>query len=748
VKRKTGAVTRVSLSRGWSLWPLALVRGAGFPVSLVEGLRAPALATAARETLAGTKRPDQFLAAWAEARPGLRAVIREYARHARLREAITWQNRSAVENGLDSLLRAPADRDDAKLRKKETMVVSYLQRYATKCDTIGFFGPLGWARWQGGGQLQQKPGAQLLDAREVFFEPWAIAAVVDSVAADDEGLEAMPLRLTGHARVSLMPARSLERRIAGRIDGVATSRVLAAALDAPRAAVLQTVRELIAAGLVELAVPVPIAHRPEQAVLRASKGLSKVARTRLARAMASLVGAHEAVASAAGDVEKLTPALAAADAVFTGLAGTSARRHEGRTYAGRSILYEETRRAGQVTLGDELRATLDAPLTALLELARLYTARIAHSLTQALEREFAKTRARSVPLVDFWLATASHFEGDPPPAVRRAVDYVQALVTRAFGPLDPAVREVRWSSAVLEKALRRQAAVAVPGWPGARHHAPDVMFARRGDRLVPVLGELHTGVTPFSTLSVLSLTPHRAELEALFRSDLPGPLVTPIPWEDFSRSTHDTRLAADDDRWHVDLGFRFSSPLPAGRVRRAAELQVRRGARGLEVVGTGFRQPAAAVFERRIKLRAANDFHPVAWTSHRPRVWLDEVIVAREAWRLDAPSLASWARDEAPARFLEVTRTAMALQWPRYLFAKSSGETKPIFVDLESPALVELLCKQARGAASMVVSEMLAAPDECWLEDAEGQRYVAELRLLAVDPKTWVPCPNSATRSP
>jgi len=263
-----------------------------------------------------------------------------------------------------------------------------------------------------------------------------------------------------------------------------------------------------------------------------------------------------------------------------------------------------------------------------------------------------------------------------------------------------------------------------------------------------VLGELHTGVTPFSTLSVLSLTPHRAELEALYRADLPGPHVTPIPWEDFSRSTHDARLGADADRWHVDLGFRFSSPLPAARVRRAAELQVRRGARGLEVVGKGFRQPAAAVFERRIKLRAANDFHPIAWTRHRPRVWLDEVVIAREAWRLDAATLAAWVRDEAPARFLEVTRTALALQWPRFVFAKSPGETKPIFVDLESPALVELLCKQARGAPSIVVSEMLAAPDECWLEDAEGARYVAELRLLAVDPKTWVPSPNSATRRP
>jgi len=264
--------------------------------------------------------------------------------------------------------------------------------------------------------------------------------------------------------------------------------------------------------------------------------------------------------------------------------------------------------------------------------------------------------------------------------------------------------------------------------------------------LVPVLGELHTGVTPFSTLSVLSLTPHRAELEALFRADLPGPHVTPTPWEDFARSTHDTRLAPDDERWHVDLGHRFTSPLPPARVRRAADLSVRRGRQGLEVVGKGFRQPLAAVFERRIKLRAANDFHVVAWTDHRPRVWVDEVVIAREAWRLDAAAVAPWAREEAPDRFLEVTRTARALGWPRYVFVKATGETKPIFVDLHSPALVELLCKQARAASSLVVTEMMPSPDECWLEDADGQRYVAELRLLAVDPKTWGPGPISATR--
>lgn len=712
------------------MWPLALVRGAGFPVGLMESLSVPSLWDSAVGALEGTVQPASFVQAWADARPALRSTVRSLASEPRLREAVTWQNRSAVEFGLDSLVRAPADRDDAKLRKKESMLVSYLQRYATKCDTIGFFGPLGWARWSGT-TLTQKPGASLLAERKVFFEPWAIAAVVDGIAG--ELLADVPLRLTGHARVALLPPRSVARRIAAALPR--TPKQLARTLKLSLDETLVAVRELIAAGLVDVAIPVPIAHHPEAAVRGATKKLSPELRSRLTKALDELEAGRDAIENAPR--EQLAAAIGAVEATFSSHALTEAKRHEGRTYAGRSILYEETRRDATVTLGEDLRRKLDAPLTVMLELARLYTSQIAARLSQSMLREFKRTKAKSVPLVDFWLSTSKHFEADPPPAVLAAVKSVQALVAKSVGPVDSSARELRWSSAVLSAAVREQIEKAGPGWPGARHHAPDVMLAKRGDDFIPVLGELHTGVTPFSTLSVLSLTPHREELELLYREDLPGPLVTPIPWEDFSRSTHDTRLAADDDRWHVDLGFQFASPLPERRVRRAADLSVRLGKRGLEVVGKDFRMPLDAVMERRIKLRAANEFHVVAWTTHRPQVWLDDVVIAREAWRIGRSTLDAWAKDEASQRYLEVARTARSLGWPRWIFVKSPLETKPIYIDLTSPPLVELLCKQAREAPTLVVSEMLPAPHECWLEDAEGQRFVAELRLLAVDPKQW-----------
>ena len=69
-----------------------------------------------------------------------------------------------------------------------------------------------------------------------------------------------------------------------------------------------------------------------------------------------------------------------------------------------------------------------------------------------------------------------------------------------------------------------------------------------------------------------------------------------------------------------------------------------------------------------------------------------------------------------------------------------TGERKPIYADLTSLASIDLISRALRrsrreaGAdATMTVTEMLPAPDQAWLADAEGRRYCAELRMVAVD---------------
>ena len=72
-------------------------------------------------------------------------ALRTVAREPRFLEAITWQNRRAIHTAIEPLLRAASDAHDARIRDKQHLLASYLQRYCVKNDSIGFFGPVGWA---------------------------------------------------------------------------------------------------------------------------------------------------------------------------------------------------------------------------------------------------------------------------------------------------------------------------------------------------------------------------------------------------------------------------------------------------------------------------------------------------------------------------------------------------------------------------------------------------------------------------
>jgi hypothetical protein len=725
---------RVPLEAGWTLWPVALVRGAGFSIDEVLRLAEPELAALARRRLADPSLEADFTEAFSAARQRQRRELRAIAADATFREAVSWQNRGAVVTGLDPLVAAPLERDDSRTRKKELLVASYLQRYAAKCETIGFFGPVGWARWNVSrpDAVSPTPGTTLTDARATFFEPWVLDALVDALGGERETAELIPLRLTGATRKSeakLLPLFQPPRhaRAAARLAKRRWPR------DFPEPEqTVGAIFTLVEQGLLVPALPIALEHRPEVR-LRGVSGLSSPLQERLTQAVDALTEAKAKVEEAAGG-PALLPALEHLEATFTSLTGRAATRNAGQAYAGRTLVYEETRRAGMYELGESLRSTLSAPVSFLLDVARWFTSGIAQHFMKGVERSFARLGGKPVGLDTLWTETAALFDGTPPASVARQVSLLQRAFER-HAPLDEALKEQRFSTAVLRRAFGRSLEPKGPAWPGARHHAPDVLVGLEHGQLMPVLGELHVGVTPFTTLSVLAHAPDRRELEQLFREDLPGPFLTPIPWEDFARSSHDVRLAHPRQRWHLDLGFRFASPLPASRVRRVADLTVAKE-RGRLVVRDGARRwPLLSVFERRMKLRAAGELHPFTFERHRPRVWLDGVVVAREAWRVETSSL-PWAQaDEAKHRFLGATALRVQLGLPRFVFVRSPVEVKPLFVDLESPTLVELLCKFARNSPSLVFTEMLPTPEQLWLSGPDGRKAVAELRLLAVDPR-------------
>jgi hypothetical protein len=162
--------------------------------------------------------------------------------------------------------------------------------------------------------------------------------------------------------------------------------------------------------------------------------------------------------------------------------------------------------------------------------------------------------------------------------------------------------------------------------------------------------------------------------------------------------------------------------------------------------------PAIAFFGPQLRGFCLRKFSPFARRTHLPRILIDRLVIAREQW-LMVPHEVDFAHlPGAFERFAAAGRWAQRHGLPRRLFARSSRGEKPLYVDLHSPPLVDLLAKRVRDLDGeqqpwLALSEMLPDPDGCWLRDRDGRRLSSEIRLTAVDTRPWreaaIPWPAS-----
>jgi hypothetical protein len=130
-----------------------------------------------------------------------------------------------------------------------------------------------------------------------------------------------------------------------------------------------------------------------------------------------------------------------------------------------------------------------------------------------------------------------------------------------------------------------------------------------------------------------------------------------------------------------------------------------------------------------ISTATANCFDLVPPGAYVPRVTIDDLVVS-----IRYPAARAWAVSHGLLR---------------HVFFRFTGEGKPIYADLTSLASIDLISRSLRRArrergadATVTVVEMLPAPDQLWLTDAQGQRYTSELRLVAADQQAAVRQPT------
>lgn len=742
----------------WRVQPDFILRSGGFPVADVLRLGDPELATAAVEL-----DTDPFRERYAAAERQLDGEARDLAGDPLFLEAVTWQSPALPAQALHKLA-AGAPMARSRHRRRVRILTSYLQRYTTKNDTIGFFGPVTWGRIVSDRRATTvRHGAGLLRSRSVFFEWWALDTVARVWSQDPEVRPWLRPRIAENWSVSAAGVRGprgrrpelteAEARVLAACDGETTVAGLCRSLshlDVP-----ELLEGLAERGLLLLDLAGPFEAHPER-TLRAKLGeiADAPVRDRLVADLDALSTGRDRIARSAGDAAELSRAIAELDETFERITGAAASRRHGEAYAGRVLVYEETTRDVDLELGTAVLDKIADPLGMVMNSASWLVAEVAEVYARRFleihQRYQARTGSADMPL-DVLVGAATpdlYFtrRGLPPlvaAQVARLREKWQRILDTPEGVSRHTVRAqdiaARWSAEFPAAPLR---------WSAARHHSPDILLVAadtaavvRGE-FTAVLGEIHLAMSNLDARPFVQTHPDPERLQRYAEASHGSTRVVPLPSRFSDQVTSRTYPPALLGQSHTYWSMYPHTTGAPGRIIPAADLVVRRDQDALTVtdLSDGTKRPLLEVVGEYLSAVLLNAFSlDDGERPHRPRVTIDDLVVAREAWVVPSAALPwPWLKEDS-VRYQAACRWRGERGLPSRVFYRVAGQDKPLFLDFASPALVHLASFMIRGAGeeqpagAVSFTELLPDFDHCWFMDAQGRRYASELRLVCAD---------------
>jgi hypothetical protein len=762
---------RIALGAGgWLLWRHFPLRSAGFPFPDLSSALVDDIADV-DDLCAGSD--EQIVAWWESATARAASRLMELAQKDRVTMALLWQNPLIAEKKLPWLVRhiptAASDRS-AAYRNHERIVVRYLQRYYTKNETIGFFGPVVWASIdpEGDQVFAVTPGPQVARRQRVWFEDWLINALGSTFAGDQDIAFHLPpslppevLRLGPHLTTPDGTRRRLsgwEATVVSLVDGSRTTSDIASAARASVDDVERVVAALVSEGLLSRTFDVPIERGAERALARQLRALPRSrAADQALTILAELESARAEVADAA-DSGALGKAMKKVRDIAETATGQPVAESLNRSADRRGLLVSLSERDVSLVVGPKLVRELSAPLSLVLASARWFCRRAGEefgSLAMPVYRGLASLFGDGeVPLNVLYQRLA------PMTKQGEWLDGIVADLERRWSEVldvDPDAARVTRRSADLADAVVSQFDGPAPGWHAGRHHSPDIMIAARDAAAIEagdcefVMGELHAGMVTCDRSHYYDLARDpdlvrrcvdRALLEQQPRF---VPLFPRVSQPRVTCYGYPPPEAFSPAYTYLSFGERAGERAVPGPLVKVADLAVRATPSGPVVAfPDGSCQPLLHVLGEYVSYAVFTRFRMAPAWAHHPRVTIDRLVVTRETWRVPAAELEPLGHLPAAQAYVGLCRLAARYGLPRHSYWRPARAVKPIYLDLCSPQLAELLLTAARssdGAAGMFTfTEMYPGPQQLWLTDAQGNRYTSEIRLTLADtslPAAW-----------
>lgn len=733
-----------------------------------EPLRQEAMAALSRLESARASFQNAFSAATREVSRQIMAIAADES----FRQAILLQNQNAFRHVLHSFTREQQEqpRRGFKERQNQELIASYLQRYCLKNDTVGFFGPVGWAKIDPTiKDIHVRPGPGLITSSSIYFENWCIETLAEKLA-EDKRLRPwlMPRRFpfaylegnTLHQPAGKTALSSGQVAVLQSCAGDLTARQIAAkVLAMPDAGlkdeeeVYEILRHFAAKRIVAWTLEIPISLEPERRLRQLLERVEpEELRAPALQALEEIEQARDNISKAVGNATALDGALSKLDEVFTRRTGKPATRLPGGIYAGRTLIYQDCRRDLELEIGAKVIEDLSAPLSLILTSARWFSYEVAianRNIFEQIYRDLLGPDGQGpVGFLQFWIRVQPFLIATSKRASTKLVPEFQRRWQEVLA-LPPGARRVHYRSEDLRARVEEVFAAPHSGWRLARYHSPDVMIAatdadaiRRGDYSF-VMGEVHITINTLRYSFVVAKHPEPEQLFQAIRSDFPLPrliMVAPRQLPGINNRTFLTLTSPDD--YYLEISRDSIANKPRSQVLSSADLVIVDSPRGLMVRTRDGRLEfdILEVFGEWMSAGTVECMEILGHAARVPRVSVDKMVIFRESWSFSAEELKFIHDPEEHERYLGARAWMRRHDLPRYVFVKVAVERKPFFVDFDSTIYVEILVKAVRRVLAseqkdtpVTVTEMLPSPDQLWLRDAQNQTYTSELRIVARD---------------
>jgi hypothetical protein len=685
-----------------------------------------------------------------------------------IEEALTWQNPSVAETWMAEYVASLTAGDQPRLHNrayKEAVVARYAQRYCAKNESIGFFGPIGWARLSDDPECFRWSGGSGCRSRSAYLEVWAIRAVAEAWARDPQLLPYLPARqdptISWDDGVLRLPRR-LPRPL-GVLDAAVLSALPATrgkctvadlvdrAIMVSRAAhddVMSAVTSLRDLGVLQVGFLVPFTEEPEEHLRRQVEDLPGHApgRAEMLQHLARLAAARRQASAARGAAEAYR-AITTISGCLAGAASGNAAPQP-RSLYGRTPVYLDSRRDLDVQIGAQLIDQLRTPLSMLLDTSRWLTTELAREMNDALRRHYQQLRqARPVvSLSDLQLAASSLLITGDPVLQSLQTDFQLRWAEILSHCPSAGLAEVRLTSASIRPLVKALFPAGGRGWAASRQHSPDLMLRRREDgSLHWVLGELHVGMNTMESRLFRTQCDTPGELVSSTAADMRFGRVVPLYPPDSPAVSSRTYppLSLDPPGLYKYWSYASDHGHPDGVTSTASTAVLVEERPNGDIVGRdpegGWEAPVLEFFGEFVSSLAVNLFKIQHPAEHNPRVFIDDTIVSRESWCVPAAEIPVPKGRSDDYAYTALRAWADSRGMPRHMFVRTPLEIKPFYTDLASPLLMGLLARVARRARAaeqevrITFTEMCPAPDELWLSDQDGNRYTSEFRMVSVD---------------